>query len=126
MNPPPGAGGAYVLLLILKRRGARPTLAAWHGVPVIAAGVVLNAWRVRAFAVNRKGNAGPRGAPRRVVAARPDWWVRNPIDIAAGDAPGVAPDDRAVAGARRAAAIGQRPCGRHPAVDEPRGPVAGR
>jgi protein-S-isoprenylcysteine O-methyltransferase Ste14 len=74
----PGAGGVYVPWLILTRHGASP-----YAVPVIAAGVALYAWCVWAFAAIGRGTPGVWDAPRRVVAAGPYRWVRNPIYIAA-------------------------------------------
>jgi protein-S-isoprenylcysteine O-methyltransferase Ste14 len=79
----PGAGGAYVPWLILTRHGALPPVAAWYAAPLIAVGVALYAWSVTAFAAVGRGTPGPWDAPRRVVAAGPYRWVRNPIYIAA-------------------------------------------
>jgi protein-S-isoprenylcysteine O-methyltransferase Ste14 len=79
----PGAGGVYVPWLILTRHGASPHPQAWYAVPVIAAGVALYVWCVWAFAAIGRGTPGVWDAPRRVVAAGPYRWVRNPIYIAA-------------------------------------------
>jgi protein-S-isoprenylcysteine O-methyltransferase Ste14 len=79
----PGAGGAYVPWLILTRHGDLPAPGAWYAVAVIAVGVLLYAWCVLAFAVIGRGTPGLWDAPRRVVAAGPYGWVRNPIYVAA-------------------------------------------
>jgi protein-S-isoprenylcysteine O-methyltransferase Ste14 len=79
----PGAGGVYVPWLILTRHGVSPHPQAWYAVPVIAAGAGLYVWCVWAFAAIGRGTPGVWDAPRRVVAAGPYRWVRNPIYIAA-------------------------------------------
>jgi len=79
----PGAGGVYVPWVILTRHGASPAPAAWYATPLIAVGVCLYLWCVRVFAVVGRGTPGLWDAPRRVVAAGPYRWVRNPIYIAA-------------------------------------------
>jgi protein-S-isoprenylcysteine O-methyltransferase Ste14 len=79
----PGAGGVYVPWLILTRNGASPAPAAWYAAPVIAIGAVLYLWCVYAFAHVGRGTPGLWDAPRKVVAAGPYRWVRNPIYIAA-------------------------------------------
>jgi protein-S-isoprenylcysteine O-methyltransferase Ste14 len=77
----PGAGGVYVPWLILSGKHAAP--AAWYAVPVIVLGIALYVWCVWAFAAVGRGTPGLWDAPRRVVAAGPYRWVRNPIYIAA-------------------------------------------
>jgi protein-S-isoprenylcysteine O-methyltransferase Ste14 len=79
----PGLGGAWVPWRILTRDGHAPAPAAWEGAVVIAAGAALYAWCVWNFAAVGGGTPGPWDAPRRVVAAGPYRWVRNPIYISA-------------------------------------------
>lgn len=79
----PGAGGAYVPWLILARHGSLPASAAWYALAVVAAGVLLYTWCVWSFATIGQGTPGLWDSPRRVVAAGPYGWVRNPIYIAA-------------------------------------------
>ena len=79
----PGAGGLYVPWLILNQDGRLPTPVAWYAMPVIVAGVALYTWCVWEFATTGRGTPGLWDAPRRVVAAGPYRWVRNPIYIAA-------------------------------------------
>jgi protein-S-isoprenylcysteine O-methyltransferase Ste14 len=79
----PGAGGVYGPWLILARRGAVPAPAGWYAAPVIAAGVLLYLSCVRVFAAVGQGTPGVWDPPRRVVAAGPYRWVRNPIYVAA-------------------------------------------
>ncbi len=79
----PGAGGVYVPWLILRGHDGFPAPAAWYAIPVIAAGICLYFACVRMFAVVGRGTPGLWDAPRRVVAAGPYRWVRNPIYIAA-------------------------------------------
>jgi protein-S-isoprenylcysteine O-methyltransferase Ste14 len=79
----PGAGGVYVPWLILTRNGASPDPDAWYALPVIVAGVCLYVSCVWFFGAVGRGTPGVWDAPRRVVAAGPYRWVRNPIYIAA-------------------------------------------
>ncbi len=79
----PGAGGGYVPWLILTRHGVWPTPVAWYAAAVIAAGVLLYVSCVWMFSTVGRGTPGVWDAPRRVVAAGPYRWVRNPIYIAA-------------------------------------------
>jgi protein-S-isoprenylcysteine O-methyltransferase Ste14 len=79
----PGTGGVYLPWLILTRHGAAPTPAAWPAVAVIAAGVGLYLCCLWVFAVVGRGTPGPWDPPRRLVAAGPYRWVRNPIYLAA-------------------------------------------
>lgn len=79
----PGVGGVYVPWLILTRDGAVPRPAAWYAVAVIALGVALYIWCVWAFATVGRGTPGVWDSPRRVVAAGPYRWVRNPIYLSA-------------------------------------------
>jgi protein-S-isoprenylcysteine O-methyltransferase Ste14 len=77
----PGSGGVYVPWLILRHHGASPV--AWYAAPAIAVGVVLYLWCVLVFSAVGRGTPGVWDPPRRVVAAGPYRWVRNPIYIAA-------------------------------------------
>lgn len=79
----PGAGGAYVPWLIVNRHGSLPAPGAWYASAVIAAGLCLYASCVLSFALTGHGTPGPWDAPRRLVAAGPYRWVRNPIYLAA-------------------------------------------
>ncbi len=79
----PGAGGAYVPWLILTRHGPLPAPGAWYAIAVIAGGLLLYLWCVWLFATAGRGTPGTWDPPRRVVAAGPYRWVRNPIYISA-------------------------------------------
>jgi protein-S-isoprenylcysteine O-methyltransferase Ste14 len=79
----PGGAGMLVPWLIVSAGGAVPVVAAWPAVLVIGAGAGVYGWAVASFAIVGRGTPGPWDAPRRVVAAGPYRWVRNPIYIAA-------------------------------------------
>jgi protein-S-isoprenylcysteine O-methyltransferase Ste14 len=79
----PATGGVYLPRLIQTREPSAPAATGWPGVALIAAGVGLYVSSVLSFAVVGRGTPGPWDAPRRVVAAGPYRWVRNPIYLAA-------------------------------------------
>jgi protein-S-isoprenylcysteine O-methyltransferase Ste14 len=79
----PGLGGVWAPWWIMTRHGGTATPVAWAAVPVIAAGAALYLWCVWNFASVGRGTPGLWDPPRRVVAAGPYRWVRNPIYIAA-------------------------------------------
>jgi protein-S-isoprenylcysteine O-methyltransferase Ste14 len=79
----PGLGGVWAPWWLMTRHGGTATPVAWEAVPVIAAGAALYLWCVWNFASVGHGTPGLWDAPRRVVAAGPYRWVRNPIYIAA-------------------------------------------
>jgi protein-S-isoprenylcysteine O-methyltransferase Ste14 len=79
----PGAGGVYVPWLILARNAESPRLAAWYGLVVITAGVLLYASCLWVFGAVGRGTPGPWDPPRRLVVVGPYRWVRNPIYLAA-------------------------------------------
>jgi protein-S-isoprenylcysteine O-methyltransferase Ste14 len=78
----PGLGGVWLPWRIVAGHG-HVTPASWAAVVVIGAGAVLYGWCVWNFAAVGRGTPGPWDAPRRVVAAGPYRFVRNPIYIAA-------------------------------------------
>src|ERR1700751_1465554 len=79
----PGLGGVWLPRQILTRSGRTATALSWEAVPMVTAGTALYAWCVWHFAATGDGTPGPWDAPRRVVAAGPYRWVRNPIYLAA-------------------------------------------
>ncbi len=79
----PGIGGVWLPWRILTDHGQPARPAAWEAVVVIAAGAVLYVWCVTNFASVGDGTPGLWDAPKRVVAAGPYRWVRNPIYLAA-------------------------------------------
>ncbi len=79
----PGLGGVWIPWRILTRGAATPEPVTWPAVALIAVGAALYFWCLSVFAIVGRGTPGPWDAPRRVVAAGPYRWVRNPIYIAA-------------------------------------------
>ena len=79
----PAAGGVYAPWWILTRDGSAPTIAAWPAAIVIVSGAALYVACLCNFATLGRGTPGLWDAPRRLVAAGPYAWVRNPIYIAA-------------------------------------------
>jgi protein-S-isoprenylcysteine O-methyltransferase Ste14 len=79
----PGAGGVYAPWWILTRGGSTPEPVAFPASVLIVSGAVLYVGSVWMFAVVGRGTPGLWDAPRRVVAAGPSRWVRNPIYISA-------------------------------------------
>jgi protein-S-isoprenylcysteine O-methyltransferase Ste14 len=79
----PGTGAVWLPSWILTRFDPTAVATAWPAVAVIALGTALYLWCVWVFAVVGRGTPGPWDAPRRVVAAGPYRWVRNPIYLAA-------------------------------------------
>ncbi len=79
----PGSGAVWVPWWILTRHDAGATPTVWPAVGVIAVGAALYLWCVWLFATVGRGTPGPWDAPRRLVAAGPYRWVRNPIYVAA-------------------------------------------
>lgn len=79
----PGLGAVVIPWWILTRNGAMPEPVAWPALVVIGIGVVLYFLCLGMFATVGRGTPGPWDAPRRLVAAGPYAWVRNPIYVAA-------------------------------------------
>ena len=79
----PGAGAVLMPWWVLRRFDATAAVATWPALVVVAAGIALYLWCVFMFAVVGRGTPGPWDAPKRVVAAGPYRWVRNPIYLAA-------------------------------------------
>jgi protein-S-isoprenylcysteine O-methyltransferase Ste14 len=79
----PGLGGVWIPWLIVTGHGHTARPIAWEAVPVIAAGTGLYLWCLWNFASAGHGTPGPWDAPRRLVAAGPYRWMRNPIYVAA-------------------------------------------
>ena len=78
----PGLGGVWAPWRLLVRYG-HPGPLILAAIPVIAAGVALYTWCVWKFATVGRGTPGLWDSPRRVVAAGPYRWVRNPIYLGA-------------------------------------------
>jgi len=79
----PGLGAVWFPWRILSRHPGPDPATAWPAVAVIAAGAALYVWCVWMFATIGRGTPGPWDAPRRLVAAGPYRWVRNPIYLSA-------------------------------------------
>jgi protein-S-isoprenylcysteine O-methyltransferase Ste14 len=77
----PGLGAVVGPWLVLRSTPVRAL--AWPGAILIAAGLAVYVICVRAFAAVGSGTPGPWDPPRRVVAAGPYRWVRNPIYLSA-------------------------------------------
>jgi protein-S-isoprenylcysteine O-methyltransferase Ste14 len=75
---------------ILRATGiTRPAeIGAWHGVGLglVVLGGALAIWCILTFALVGKGTPAPFDPPRKLVAAGPYRWVRNPMYVGAGTA----------------------------------------
>jgi protein-S-isoprenylcysteine O-methyltransferase Ste14 len=58
----------------------------WVGLVLVALGGGLAIWCILTFALVGKGTPAPFDPPRKLVAAGPYRWVRNPMYIGAGAA----------------------------------------
>jgi protein-S-isoprenylcysteine O-methyltransferase Ste14 len=79
----PGSAAVWMPWWLLTRGGATPTPVVWPALAVIAAGAALYLWCLWMFATVGRGTPGPWDAPKRVVAAGPYRWVRNPMYLSA-------------------------------------------
>ncbi len=58
----------------------------WVGLALVVLGGALAVWCILTFALVGQGTPAPFDPPRRLVAAGPYRWVRNPMYIGAGAA----------------------------------------
>jgi protein-S-isoprenylcysteine O-methyltransferase Ste14 len=65
-----------------------PEIGPWHsvGLVLVVLGGALAIWCILTFALVGKGTPAPFDPPRKLVAAGPYRWVRNPMYIGAGTA----------------------------------------
>jgi protein-S-isoprenylcysteine O-methyltransferase Ste14 len=65
-----------------------PEIGPWHsvGLTLVVLGGALAIWCILTFALVGKGTPAPFDPPRKLVAAGPYRWVRNPMYIGAGTA----------------------------------------
>lgn len=79
----PGSAAVWMPWWLLTRGGTTPTPVVCPALAVIAAGAALYLWCLWMFATVGRGTPGPWDAPKRVVAAGPYRWVRNPMYLSA-------------------------------------------
>src|SRR5258705_3739698 len=58
----------------------------WVGLALVVLGGALAVWCILTFALVGKGTPAPFDPPRKLVAAGPYRWVRNPMYVGAGAA----------------------------------------
>ena len=58
----------------------------WVGLALVVLGGALAIWCILTFAIVGRGTPAPFDPPRKLVAAGPYRWVRNPMYIGAGTA----------------------------------------
>jgi len=58
----------------------------WVGLALVILGGALAVWCILTFAIVGKGTPAPFDPPRKLVAAGPYRWIRNPMYVGAGTA----------------------------------------